>query len=101
MSLSMSSLPTLEKGLSLWANPLGTWPAELFWVGWGWVVLHVSVPWRPGETGWTLGAVRVRVVYVGYAIREDRDGVVGHYGDSCVPLGNLGLSWMDLEVRVD
>ena len=97
----MSSLSTPEKGLSLWANPLGTWPAELFWVGWGWVVLHVSVPWRPGETGWTLGAVRVRVVYVGYAIRDDREvGVVQHM-DSCVPWVNLGLSWMDLEGRVD
>ena len=97
----MSSLPTLEKGLSLWANPLGTWPAELFWVGWGWVVLHVSVPCRPGETGWTLAAVGVRVVYIGYAIRGDRDGVVVQHMDSCVPWVDLWLSWMDLEVRVD
>ena len=98
LSLSMSSLPTLEKGLPLWANPLGTWSAELSWVDWGWVVLHVSVPCRPGETGWTLASVGVRV---GYAIRGDRDGVVVHYGDSCVPWVDLGLSWMDLEGRVD
>ena len=97
----MSSLSTPEKGLSLWANPLGTWPAELFWVDWGWVVLHVSVPCRPGETGLPLAAVGVLVVYVGYAIRGDRDGVVVHYGDSCVPWVDLGLSWMDLEGRVD
>ena len=30
--------------------------------------------------------------YVGYAIRDGRDGVVVHYRDSCVPLGNL---WVD------
>jgi len=94
----MSSLSTPEKGLSLWANPLGTWSAELSWAGGS---INVSVPCKPGETGWTLAAVRVSVVYVGYAIREDRDGVVGHYGDSCVPWVDLGLSWMDLEGRVD
>ena len=98
MSLSMSSLSTLKKGLSLWANPLGTWSAELFWAGGS---INVSVPWRPGETGWTLAAVRVRVVRVGYVIREDRDGVVVQHMDSCVPWVDLGLSWMDLEGRGD
>ena len=72
----MSSLSTPEEGLSLWATLWISWPAELSWAGGS---INVSVPWRPGETGWTLAAVRVRVVYVGYAIRDDRDGVVGEH----------------------
>lgn len=91
----MSSLSTPEKGLLPWTTLWIPWSAELFW---GWVVLHVSVPWRPGETGWTLASVRVRVGCVVYAVREV--GVVQHM-DSCVPWVDLGLSWMDLEGRVD
>ena len=43
--------------------------------------------------------MRVRVVYVGYAIRDDRDGVVVHYRDSCVPLGNLWVNRDPLDDR--
>ena len=39
--------------------------------------------------------MRVRVVRVGYVIRGDRDGVVVHYRDSCVPLGNCVWVWRD------
>jgi hypothetical protein len=95
MSLSMSSLSTLKKGLSPWACHLDHLAGRAFL---GWVVLHVSVPCRPGETGWSLAAVRV---CVGYAIRGDRDGVVVKHMDSCVPWVDLGLSWTDLEGRVD
>ena len=41
--------------------------------------------------------MRVSVVYVGYAIRDDRDGVVVQHIDSCVPLGNLVCAWRDRE----
>ena len=36
------------------------------------------------------------VVYVDYVIRDDRDGVVVHYRDSC-GMGNLGCVWKDRE----
>ena len=46
-----------------------------------------------------LAAVRVCVVYVGYAIRDVRDGVVRHYQDSCVPLVHLWVNREDLDGR--
>ena len=45
--------------------------------------------------------MRVCVVYVGYVIRDDRDGVVVHYRDSCVPLGNLWVDRDHLDDRED
>jgi hypothetical protein len=35
------------------------------------------------------------VVYINFDVFVVRDGVVVHYIDSCVPLGNLGWDWRD------
>ena len=71
------------------------------WAPWTWgpwsragdlgrVIIYVSVPVQliPYRIRAVTGCSEGCVGYVGYAIRDDRDGVVVHYIDSCVPLGN-------------
>jgi hypothetical protein len=97
----MSSLPTPKKGL-LPGSPLWIpWSAELFWVDWGWVIdqcFRTLETWGDGvATGCSEGCA---VMQSGLAETTERL-VVAHYRDSCVPWVDLGLSWMNLEGRVD
>ena len=65
------------------------------------MIIYVSVPVQliPYRIRAVTGCSEGCVGYVGYAIRDDRDGVVVHYIDSCVPLGNLWVDRDDLDDR--
>ena len=92
------SLSTLQKGLALRDNPLEDLVGRAFLC---WVIdqcFRTLETWGDGvATGCSEGCA---VIQSGLAESSERL-VVAHYRDSCVPWVDLGLSWMNLEGRVD
>ena len=95
----MSSLPTPEKGLSLWANPLDSLAGRAF------LGRRIDQCFRTLETwgdGVDTGCSESPCKAVSSLSSMPSERLVGEqHMDSCVPWVDLGLSWMGLEGRVD